>query len=259
MTIGPRDGDEIVIERLHYGKLAVGEELRIPPSEGFGVTRRSRGLDPSFDSDFAPARLLGLRRFDAGAVDDTNPHGCLAVRSAPARFAPLAPLVLMRTRFRPEDGERGQGRRYQQSAIWAADFESWRRNPRGVLALADAELRARPDLLSEEASRRFQSEALRRRLDRAPAGAVRPATTAYVVDLLCSYAYRGEDCLVTFGEGCDFTSEAEFLASVGYALSLLPQDYPRWRDISLLSGLRCALPGICLRYLPSYRAAQRAA
>ncbi len=259
MTVRPRGGNEILIERLHYGKLAVGAELRIPASEGFGVTRRSRGLDPSCDGEFAPARLMGLRRFETDVIDEKIPRGCLVIRSAPARFGELAPLVLVRARFRPEDGERGQGRLYQQSAVWAVDFDSWRRNPRGLLALADAELCAQPDLLSEEASERFQSEALRRRLDRAPSGAVRPATTAYVIDLLCSYAYRREDCLLTFGEGCDFHSEAEFLASVGYALSLLPQDYPRWRDISLLSGLRCALPGICLRYLPSYRDARKAA
>ena len=40
---------EIVLERLHYGKLAAGADLSIPADEGYGVTRRSSGLDPAFD------------------------------------------------------------------------------------------------------------------------------------------------------------------------------------------------------------------
>jgi hypothetical protein len=256
MHIRPRRcGDsEISIELLNYGKLAAGEELRIPPSEGFGVTRRSLGLDPSCDRDFAPSSLMGLRRFEVDFIDErAMTRGCLLVRAGPSRFGELAPLTLMRARFRPEDGERGQGRLYQQSAVWAVDFESWRRNPLALLALADAELEARPDLLNESDAARFQSRALRRRLNRSFAATVRAPTAAFMVDVLCNYAFRRQDCLVTFGDGCELRSEAEFLATAGYALQLLPDNYPRWRDISLLSGLRHTMPGLCLRYLPSYR------
>ena len=255
-----RAGADVLIERLNYGKLAAGEDMRIPPSEGFGVTRRSLGLDPSCDRDFTPSSLTGLRRFEMEFIDErAAPQGCLLVRAGPARFGELAPLTMMRTRFRPEDGEGGQGRLYQQSAVWAIDFDAWRQNPLALLAIAEAELHARPDLVEEDETARFQSRPLHRRLNRTLAAPMRPQTVAYMIDVLCSYAYRPQDCLVTFGEDCELRSEAEFLAAAGQALQLLPDSYPRWRDVSLVSGLRHFMPGICFRYLQSWRDARIAA
>ena len=43
---------EIKLERLHYGKLAAGADSSIPADEGYGVTRRSLGLDPALDVPF---------------------------------------------------------------------------------------------------------------------------------------------------------------------------------------------------------------
>ncbi|MFY9832528.1 MAG: hypothetical protein WAK66_07430, partial [Methylocystis sp.] len=77
--------------------------------------------------------------------------------------------------------------------------------------------------------------------------------TAILLDVLTRHARTDDGCLVTFGAGCDFKSEMEFLAAVGAALRQLPQDYPRWRDIVILSGLRQRIAGLCLRFLPSYR------
>jgi hypothetical protein len=42
-------------------------------------------------------------------------------------------------------------------------------------------------------------------------------------------------------------------------LQLLPAAYPRWRDVVVVSGLTHALPGLCLRYAPSWRRIRAAA
>ncbi|HEY8214319.1 MAG TPA: hypothetical protein VIG36_09355, partial [Methylocystis sp.] len=57
----------------------------------------------------------------------------------------------------------------------------------------------------------------------------------------------------------DFASEAAFLRAIGLALQFLPASYPRWREISVVSGLRHAPQGLCLQYLPSQRFAARSA
>lgn len=71
-----------------------------------------------------------------------------------------------------------------------------------------------------------------------------------MLDFLAEGAETGADATLSFGAR-DFASEAEFLAAVGLALQFLTEHYPRWPDISVVSGLRHALPGLCLRYLPS--------
>lgn len=253
------DVAEFFIERLNYGKLAIDDDFRIPSSEGYGVTRRSRGLDPARDRALLPPRLMDVRRFDPEHLDEkAQAKGCLLARVAPDWPAGSAPPVtLMRARFRPEDGERGRGRLYQQSAVWVADFECWRREPAALLALADAELAARPDLLHETEAARLRAEPLRRPIAGQSAsrrqspfsftGAVR------ILEALIDAAYAGNDLLLTFGEGDEFANESEFLAAAGLALQFLPEDFPRWRDISILSGLRLGLPGLCIRLLPSWR------
>jgi len=247
---------EIVLERLHYGKLAAGADLSIPADEGYCVTRRSSGLDPAFDSALSPARLIGARRLNRDLVDPAaEARGFLLARSAPNwPGAGQPPLALLRARFRHEDGEQGQGRLYQQSAVWLADFTCWRSSPDALLLLAGAELEALPDLAQESAAARLACPPLRR-----PLPAPRPAPpggVAILLDVLLAHARAEDGCLVTFGAGCDFRSEEEFIAAVGEALRLLPRDYPRWRDIVILSGLRHRIPGLCLRFLPSYRGAE---
>jgi len=123
-----------------------------------------------------------------------------------------------------------------------------------LLLLAGAELEAHPDLAQESAAARLACPPLRLRLPAsrpAPPGGV-----AILLDVLARHARTEEGCLVTFGADCDFDSEAEFLAAVGAALRQLPRDYPRWRDIVVVSGLRQRIPGLCLRFLPSYRGAE---
>ena len=115
---------EIKLERLHYGKLAAGADLSIPADEGYGVTRRSLGLDPAFDGALSPPRLIGTRRLNRDLVDEAaRRRGFLLARAAPDwPGAGEPPLALLRARFRHEDGDNGQGRLYQQSAVWLADF-----------------------------------------------------------------------------------------------------------------------------------------
>jgi hypothetical protein len=197
-----------------------------------------------------------VRRLNRDLVDPAaEARGFLLARSAPNwPGAGEPPLALLRARFRHEDGERGQGRLYQQSAVWLADFACWRRRPDALLLLAGAELEAHPDLAEERAPARLACPPLTRRLP-TPSGGP-PGGVAILLDVLLAHARAEEGCLVTFGAGCDFQSEAEFLAAVGDALRRLPQDYPRWRDIVILSGLRQRIPGLCLRFLPSYSGAE---
>ena len=245
---------EIVLERLHYGKLAAGADLSIPADEGYGVTRRSLGLDPAFDGALSPPRLIGTRRLNRDLVDEAaRRRGFLLARAAPDwPGAGEPPLALLRARFRHEDGDNGQGRLYQQSAVWLADFALWRRHPDALLLLAGAELEAHPDLAGESAAARLACPPLTRRLPSPPKVAPEGGTSI-LLDVLARHARTEDGCLVTFGAGCDFKSETEFLAAVGAALRQLPHDYPRWRDIVVLSGLRQRIPGLCLRFLPSYR------
>ncbi len=255
----PEGANEILLERLHYGKLASGADLSISAREGYGVTRRSRGLNSSFDGALSPPRLIGTRRVEPDLIDaQAQGLGCLLARTAPHwPHQEPPPLALLRVRFRHEDGDKGQGRLYQQSAVWLCDFEHWRGRPDAVLELAGAQLEARPDLAQESEAARFSSAPLRRLLPSprpSPSGAV-----ALLLGVFEQYARSSEGCVVTFGAGCEFRHEAEFLAAVGGALRQLPQNYPRWREISVMSGLRHSLPGICLRFLPSYSAARAAA
>ena len=253
--VGPFGGPaEIVLERLHYGKLAAGADLSIPADEGYGVTRRSSGLDPAFDGALSPPRLIGARRLNRDLVDEAAwRRGFLLARAAPDwPGAGEPPLALLRARFRHEDGDKGQGRLYQQSAVWLADFALWRRHPDALLLLAGAGLEAHSDLAGESAAARLACPPLARPLP-APLKVAPGGGVAILLDVLTRHAGREDGCLVTFGAGCDFKSETEFLAAVGAALRQLPRDFPRWRDIVVLSGLRQRIPGLCLRFLPSYR------
>jgi hypothetical protein len=74
-----------------------------------------------------------------------------------------------------------------------------------------------------------------------------------ILELLADGMEAGGDWALTFGEGDEFASESEFLAAAGLALAALPESFPRWRDISVVSGLRHAPSGLCIRFLPSHR------
>ncbi len=262
MTTGAsRNGDEasiISFHRLHYGKLAEGADRRIPPSSGYAVTRRSRGLGPAWDEFLSPLRLTGLRRFEPDAIDiDARATGCLIARAIGEN------MVLMRARFRPEDGENGFGRLHQQAAVWIGAQASWRHNPAGWLAVATRELQALPDLLAEAEAARMNEAPIRWRVARPDNRAVlriveHSPWAAAMLETLLAGAGSGADALIDFGAH-DFANEGDFLAAVGFALQVVPQAYPRWRDISIVSGLANPLPGLCFRYVPSWARRQAAA
>jgi hypothetical protein len=79
-----------------------------------------------------------------------------------------------------------------------------------------------------------------------------------MLETLLDGAETGGDALRDFGAH-DFANEAAFLSAVGFVLEMLPPAYPRWRDINVVSGLSIPLPGLCLRYAPSWGRAQAAA
>ncbi|MGD9539765.1 hypothetical protein [Methylocystis sp.] len=255
---------EISLERLHYGKLASGASLSVPAAAGYGVTLRSRNLLSSDDRLLSPPRLMALRRFEPDLVDPgLSQRGAFVARVSPEPNSRRA--IFLRARFRPEDGEGGHGRLYQQSAIWSVAAADWRRHPAALLAMAGSELEALPDLASEDEQVRFSAEPARyvvRRLDPQDVwSALEDALektywAAPVLEFLARGAETGEDATLTFGAD-HFASEAAFLRAVGLALQFLPASYPRWREISVVSGLRQGSLGLCLRYLPSLRAAAR--
>lgn len=261
MTGLPAGGAEpavISFLRLHYGKLAEGEERRIPASAGYAVTRRSAGLDPAFEPSLSPPRLMGLRRFEPDDVDlDARGEGCFVARALGES------VIFMRARFRPEDGEGGYGRLHQQSAIWVGDLTCWRRLPAACLLVAAGELRAVPDLVDEHERSRLSEAPLRWRASQPAAETLLPllerAPWAHaMLEMLLDGAETWDDALLDFGAH-DFASEAEFLSAAGSVLQVLPPAYPRWREISVVSGLANALPGLCIRYVPSWGRAARAA
>ncbi|PPD45139.1 MAG: hypothetical protein CTY15_04975 [Methylocystis sp.] len=256
----PVDAGDCLIsfDRLHYGKLAAGEGGRVPAYAGYEVTRRSQGIDPQTERLLSPLRVAGLRRFEPDAIDiDSRGAGCFIARATAGN------IILMRTRFRPEDGEGGAGRLHQQSAIWVGSFESWRRNPAACLAVAAQELRADPDHALERDALRLNDAPLRWRVAQPDCAAVariveRAPWAHAMLRLLVEEAESGADSLLDFG-AADFPTEREFLAAVGFALQFLPTAYPRWAEISVASGFAQSLPGLCLRYSPSWRQARAAA
>jgi hypothetical protein len=254
MTTGVPAGDEtnvLCFHRLHYGKLAEGDDRRVPASAGYAITRRSRGLDPAWDPFLSPLRLTELRRFEPDAIDiDARGDGCLVARAIGACMA------FMRARFRPEDGERGVGRLHQQSAIWLGSLDDWRRHPAACLSIAGRELQARPDLVSENEAARLNDAPLRWRVSVPDAAAVRRILerapwAVPMIETLLDGAESGADAVCEFGAH-DFAQESDFLTAVGLALQALPPSYPRWRDISIVSGLATPIGGLCLRYAPSW-------
>lgn len=240
----------LAIRRLHYGKLVDAATGVVPPQSGYGVTRRSRDLDPALEGHLSPARLIGRRRFAPEAVETpARRSGCLVVR-ATARDA----VALLRARFRPEDGEDGGARLHQQTSVWVIAFDDWRRFPAACLAIAAGHLRADPDAIAEASAVRLAEAPARWRFrrpdpDRARAVVLRAAWGTIMLEFFLSVAGSDTDACLNFGAG-EFASEKEFLTAVGFALQSLPASYPRWRDISLASGLAHAVPGVCLRYSP---------
>jgi hypothetical protein len=261
MTGAPIDGGEasiVTFHRLHYGKLGEGDERRVPASAGYAVTRRSTGLDPTWDPYLSPLRLTGLRRFEPDAIDmEVRGAGCLLMRAVGES------VIFMRARFRPEDGEHGVGRLHQQSAIWVGAFDAFRESPAGCLSIAARDLRAIPDLVSESETARLNETPLRWRVSRPAPGSVRRIVerapwALTMLETLLDGAESGVDACLDFGAR-DFANEDAFLAAVGCVLEILPAAYPRWRDISVVSGLAIPLPGLCLRYAPSSGRAKAAA
>lgn len=255
---GDIESSVVTLYRLHYGKLAEGEERRVAPTSGYAITRRSQGLDAAWDAHLSPLRLTGLRRFEPDDIDlDARGAGCLVARAVGDT------MVFLRARFRPEDGERGFGRLHQQSTIWLGAHDAWRRFPKAFLSLAARELHARPDLVTEAEAERLADAPLRWRVNRPDPQKVmallhRAPWASPMLEMLLDGADTGADDMRDFGAQ-HFATEADFLAAVGYALQVLPENFPRWNDISVVSGLVSPLPGLCLRYVPSWGRMQAAA
>lgn len=238
----------IAIRRLHYGKLVDPATGAVPAEAGYGVTRRSLDLDPALDGRLSPARLIGRRRFEPDSVEPPAQRtGCFVAR-ATADDA----MALLRARFRPEDGEEGGARLHQQASAWIVAFEDWRRAPAACLAIAAGHLRADPDAIGEASALRLAEAPARwrfRRLEAEQARHVllRASWGSVLLEFFLAAAESDKDACLNVGAQ-EFASETAFLTAVGFALQSLPASYPRWRDISVASGLAHAAPGVCLRY-----------
>lgn len=245
----------IDVRRLHYGKLVDQRTGAVPAQSGYGVTRRSRHLDPSLDGHLSPARLIGRRRFEPGAVETpARRAGCFLARTTAGDAT-----ALMRARFRPEDGEGGGARRYQQSSVWVVAFDDWKRHPAACLAIAAGHLSADPDTTGAPSSERFNEAPTRWRFhsfeaERARDLVLRAPWGGAMLEFFLAAAGSDAAMCLSFGRQ-DFATEKAFLTAAGFALQALPHSYPRWRDVSVASGLAHAAPGVCLRYSPAGEAA----
>ncbi len=240
----------IVIRRLHYGKLVDAATGAVPAQAGYGVTRRSQDLDPALDGRLSPARLIGRRRFEPESVEPTaRRSGCFVAR-ATADDA----MTLLRARFRPEDGEEGGARLHQQASVWIVAYEDWRCVPAACLAIAAGHLRADPDVIGEASDLRLAEAPARWRFRRLEAEQalnvlLRASWGSAMLEFFLMAAESDADVCLNFGAEA-FANEKAFLTAVGFALQSLPASYPRWRDISVASGLAHPAPGVCLRYSP---------
>lgn len=241
----------LAIRRLHYGKLVDGATGVVPPQIGYGVTRRSRDLDPALEGHLSPARLIGRRRFELESVEPpARRAGCFVARTTPGDS-----VALLRARFRPEDGETGDARLHQQAAVWVVAFDDWRRFPAACLAIAAGHLRAEPDAIGDAPAVRLAEAPARWRFRRPDVAQARDVLLSAswgraLLEFFLTAAGSNADACLDFGAPA-FASEKEFLTAVGFALQSLPESYPRWRDVSIACGLGHPAPGVCLRYSPA--------
>jgi hypothetical protein len=260
MRLAHRVGETIMVdvEHLNYGKLVARHNEGLAASEGLGVTRRSKGLNAAHVADLRLSALLDVQPFDPSMIDrDMARSGILLVRTLP-RTAPhfAGRTVLVRARFRPENGEGAPGRLHQQAAIWLIWKDEWSGYAQDVLRKAANELIAEPDKMDESPSARFdvapkpvelRSEALPGDLSSEP--------VRHILNILLPQASLiGEDDSVrsiTFGKGDFPHGEKQFLQAVGTALDALPRNFNRWDDICIGSGLRPDCGTLRIKYLPS--------
>jgi hypothetical protein len=243
----------VVVEHLNYGKLVANDD-RVPASQGFGVTRRSNGLDASDDGSLHVSTLLDLPGFTPDLIDPSAArHGILVVRwlqGNPPRVA------IIRARFRPEDGETAASRLYQQAVIWTISGTDWIQNYRMLLDEA-ANLRAKPDLVSMSRVERFGVPPHRLPIKSCEDGRSQnlPPGSLQILDFLVPVGTRAAQSetqsLLLGNDLCD--DERSFLSTVTSALDQLPKNFDGWRDIVITSGLKHVLGPICIRHLASER------
>jgi hypothetical protein len=258
----------IRVGHLHYGKL-VSEHRGPVSSEGYGVTRRSDDIKKADVAGLRLNALLAVSMFDTEMIDaGMAEQGLLFVRTLPPTDGAFAnQTVLVRARFRSENGDGMPGRLHQQAAIWVVQPRDWNRYAPSILAKASSDLRADPDLAREPSHLRLGIPAKEIELlpDHQNGSDRLPDQVYRILDTLLPSAAFGKDDgssrFVTFGgnsgksrdgEVQGFDSEAEFLAAVGTALMKLNETtFSRWADICIGSGLRHTCNGLLIRYLKS--------
>jgi hypothetical protein len=143
---------------------------------------------------------------------------------------------------------------YQQAAIWFIRWEDWLQYPASIL-LAAANLEANPDCVDD--TNRFEVPPRQLRFPQCKSSAkeeLSPPLCKIINMLLPSEIAPAleNDRSIAFGED-EFETETEFLTAVATALQFLPENYGRWPDFSVASGLRHERKGLFLKYLPSVR------
>ena len=260
MLVATRVGGSVVIEveHLNFGKLVDSQDGLIRAPDALGVTRRSRGLVAERDGELRLSALLDVQIFSTSLIDPVmEGKGVLLVRTLPRTPTDkFARTVIVRARFRQDTGAGADRRPHQQASIWVLSNPVWRECAASILARAET-LEAIPDRADEPRSDRFDAPAERVELlppeDVGKHRKSEPVMRILDAVLPKSFGERGGDHDVVFGrDAAGFATEAQFLAAVGCALHALPEDFARWDDICIGSGLRNSRPEILIiRYLPS--------
>ena len=243
-----------VIEHMNYGKRVVAEKSYehlgkkytaknfVPGSEGFDITRRSTGLKVDKIFDLGISKILD-RRFSPNMMSDYGSDvGVLAIRV----FADGS-VGAVRARFRPEAGDGGQGRVYQQSSSWKIPREFWTRHA-GLVLNRLAQLRAVPDLVTED-DRKLASDE--------PHVFNAPEHVVFTYESLSPDEKYLADVLLTPRTGTAviptgrFESEETFLRAFGAAYETVQRMNPeRVTDLRLAIGVADALGPEWIQFSP---------
>jgi hypothetical protein len=238
----------VSIDFLHYGKLVMPGG-RVPSSEGYAVTRRSSGISKEDNACLGLSSLLDVDRFEPDLIDaSAERDGILAVRRV--ALSRGARAVIVRARFRPEDGEGTIGRLHQQAAIWTVSWEDWINYPLPLLLKA-ANLRATPDEVSVPRDKRIDISPTSLPLDAGVGGCALSSEALRIWDFVVPGG-RAEAPrrAVVFG-GDVFAGETQFLQAVGAALQNWPPGYEGKDQVTISCGLKGPVGTVSVGYVKS--------
>ena len=233
----------VEVEEFHYGKLVVDHDGPVVSNAGYAITYRSAGVgDPK---PLMPAALLGLSGLEFRHFDPLcDARGALFFAEVAERQSDVA---VCRMRFRPENGENANGRRYLQARILLVKRSQWDADAPSIVRWAGRNFIATPDISRTPPARRYNVKPTVLSLDPLPrsdgaecAAADRQGRVARLLSYLCSEKkelhalgadlYRGE------------ALEAIFLEDFARALSTVSL-WPRHKlcSVPICIGLKAGV------------------